>query len=357
MLQKSILVTTLVALSAAISFIFPPPVSAQFIPGASVNIPDTVTRVNITNSTSQPVTLWVTLQSGGLQSGCTTQVADLQLINRTSAQAAQSFTPSSAQQGSFQIPGGTTYEVVSTLNNPSDPVNPYQNCLQGVEFTFNLPPNCGAVSGNPNGVNGAEPTLNLPNAGSQEALDITCVTGANSIIQVTIQPPAGDPQLWMYDINHAVTSTFSTQNSWVNIPGGCDDNCVPEHVGVYPFGCTLCNYPVDPGAECGQFCASANGLPLGKGCNFGRAQNSGPVTTQFGGFITVSYLGPAIPPPCPGTQPPGGPKQDLKRRLLLEKQKEWLWKQHLFLEKQRLFREKIKVIKVDHQPVIITQPE
>jgi hypothetical protein len=357
MLQKSIVVSFLVALSAAMSFSSPSFASLPTIPGATVSIPDTVTRVNITNATSQSVTLWVTLQSGGLQPGCTTQVTDLQLLNRTTSQPPQAFTPTSAQQGSFPIPGGTTYEVVSTLNNPTDPINPYQNCLQGLEFTFNLPPNCGGVSGNPNGVNGAEPTLNLPNPGTQEALDITCVTGANSIIQLTISPPAGDPQLWMYDINQSVSSTFSTQNSWVNIPGGCDDNCVPEHIGVYPFGCTLCNYPTDPGAECGQFCSSANGLPLGKGCNFGRAQNAGPVTQQFGGFVTVTYLGPAIPANCPGTQPPGSPGQRHKQLPIFQKQRDWQWKQKLFLEKQKFLRDKMKLLKVNHQPVIIPEPQ
>jgi hypothetical protein len=359
MFQKSIIGTVAVALLAVTTIPFPSFANPGFIPipGATVNIPDTVTRVNITNATSQSVTLWATLQSGGLQPGCTTQVSDLQLLNRTFPQAAQSFS-GSGQQGSFPIPAGVTYEVVSTLANPSPgTAPPYQNCLQGLEFTFNLAPNCG-LAAPPNGVNGAEPTLNLPNPGSQEALDITCVTGANSIMQLTIQSPAGDPQSWMYDINKSVTPNFQTQNSWVNIAGGCDDNCVPEHIGVYPFGCTLCNLPVDPGAECGQFCASANGLPPQKGCNFGRAQNAGQVTTQFGGFITITYLGPAIPAPCSGTTAGRAAKENQKRAFLYQKYLSWEWKQRLFLEKQKFLREKTKLIRVGHRgATVITAPE
>jgi hypothetical protein len=327
MLKRSSLLLFAMAILQSASLLVSSPVFATNIPGTS--IPTTVTRVMISNSTSAPVTIGVTVQvpGAGTQDGCAATIGNLFLIDSGGNLNALTVNPGNGNQGTFAIAGGSVYELVSTLTNPN-PVGgapASQNCLQGLTVTFaayQQCPNGGAPfpvpSSVPNGVNQYEPTLNLPgtiggnHVGGNETMDITCVNGANSILQVTINSPSAT-NLWTYDQSKTVPSggSITSQNSWVNVAQKCDDNCsitvggvTTDRPFVYPFGCTQCNRLPDPAPPCGQFCAAQNGLPPNTGCTIDRSPGSGIETTQFGGTVLVSYLGPAIPPAtCPGSNP------------------------------------------------------
>jgi hypothetical protein len=289
------------------------------LPARGQSAPPQATHLMISNATSLPVTMYVTLQahSAGTEDGCTNSCADLYMV--TGGTATQ-VSATATTQASFTLASMTTYELISNLANPFAPGGAAaQNCLQGVEVTFNQPPSCpsGTV---PNGVNGGEPTLNLPgtiggatggNAGVGEACDVTCVNGANSLIQLAITAPSlgVDPQLWTYDSTKTIPAggSFNTTNSWV-LAGvnGCDNNCSPELPGVYPFGCTQCNRFPDPAPPCGQFCASANGLGPNLGCVISRSPNlANPSGSQYGGTVQYTYTGAAIPPATCSQSPQG----------------------------------------------------
>ena len=313
------------AIASIAAAILPLSASAQVIPGTT--IPQSVTHLVISNATSQAVTIGITCPSGAnIEDGCTTTVANLSMINVTSGYSGSPIPVtvygSTPVKGIFTIAARLAYELVNTLQN-SFAGNQEQNCLQGLIVSFNQLPTCpgtppafpqpgDAGPAIPNGVSAAEPTLNLPHTiggapggGANEACDVTCVNGANAIIQLTLTSPSSGALPWTYDAAGSIGpgQSFATVNSWVNVAGGCDNNCVPERPGVYPYGCTLCNEFPDPAPPCGQqFCATANGLPPNTGCNFQRSPNTAnPVTSQFGGSIVYTYVGPAIPPPtCRG---------------------------------------------------------
>lgn len=327
--EKKVFGGSIVALAAFLIFttsaISPLPAQAQAAPPAA-------THLIISNATSQPVTMYVTLEAPSRYSedGCTNSCSDLYMVTGGSA---TQVTSTVTTQAPFTLAKNTTYELISTKVNPYAPGGAAAlDCLQGVTVTFKQPPQCPNTGlGIPNGVNQAEPTLNMPGtiggvtsalAGVGESCDITCLNGANALIQLAITPPSAaiDPQLWTYDVSQTVpaSSTFTTENSWVLYapPGsqnpGCDDNCSPERPAVYPFGCSQCNKFPDPAPPCGQYCASANGLAPNTGCNISRSPNlNNPVGQQYGGTVQYTYMGPAIPPSsCAAT--PGGYIQSVR---------------------------------------------
>jgi len=315
-------------------------------------LPSTVTHIQIQNGSSQPIIMAVTLESPNnnpaLEDGCTTNVADLNMINMTPGQpqtvtALTPYTSSDNQQAIFTIPANWIYEVQSTKSNPN-PLNgapAQQNCMQGFEFTFNQFPTCPNTTNPPafptpgvpgpaipNGVSGFEPTINLPGtisgsssgAGLNESWDITCVNGSNSLIQVQVTSPSSGALPWFYDNNKQVGpgASLVTACSWVSVALKCDNNCfltsakglpIGDRPGVFPFGCSQCNIYKDPGPPCGpagigQFCAALNGLPPNNGCNFQRTPNASNIQTQqFGGTLLCTYLGPANPPSVCGGIP------------------------------------------------------
>src|SRR5271165_3321060 len=118
-------------------------VSSMLLPLAvRAQVASTVTHIMIQNGSSQPVTMAVTLESPNnnpaLEDGCTTNVADLNMINMTPGQpqtvtALTPYTSSDNQQAIFTIPATWIYEVQSTKSNPN-PLNgapAQQNCMQG----------------------------------------------------------------------------------------------------------------------------------------------------------------------------------------------------------------------------------
>jgi len=296
-------------------WIFGSAAQAQTIPGTT--IPDTVTQLVISNQSPQTITGAITIPGGGTLPGCTSTIANLQTIALSpvlgppTALTNYDSSAASTTRGIFTVNPGQSVELVNILPNGAAGE---QNCLQGFIITFNqintvcpgvaapFPTSTSPSSAPANGVNALEGSLNLPNSGN-ETLDNTCINGDNAIIQTTLAPSAALPGAtpWVYAVsptpqNVPPGSTFSSQNSWLNIAAGCDNNCNPPRAGVFPFGCTQCNRLPDPQPPCGQFCAAANGLPPNKGCTFDRSPDaSQPVTKQFGGFVTLTYVGPAIP--------------------------------------------------------------
>jgi hypothetical protein len=296
-------------------------VTAQTIPGTG--IPTSVTRLMITNATSTSPVLYLTLPTSGTQDGCTTLISNISVLGGVTSPRTPTQNGANTSQGFISLAPMTTYEIVSTENNPfpQGGAPAEQNCLQGLTFTIAAPPDC-PVAGFPNGINQFEATINLSGTvsnnpvGHPEASDITCVNGANAIFQVTITAPVGDPMLWTYDATKTIPAggSVTSENSWVNVAGKCDDNCsqvvggvTTDRPWVYPFGCTQCNRLPDPAPPCGQFCAAQNGLPPNSGCLVQRSPNGTTQTQEFGGTIAVNYVGPAIPPAtCPGSGGGGG---------------------------------------------------
>jgi len=349
-----VLALTVVSLAYVV---LPPAVTAQTIP--TTTIPTSVTRVMITNATTASPYLVIT-PGAGSQDGCAPGLASMgtpgyELINDTTSTVSY-FTPAVNGKGQFQLPANSTLELVNTVLNPAPqggaPAG--QNCMQGLNLAIansltELPVILGSVVGPsgvascpdppaaPNGIDVFEAVLNLPQTSNNgmtsspgnEAIDLSCVNGANTIIEMTINAPASNTtELWQYDgtvttpKTIAAGSSLSSQNSWVLVSPanggvGCDDNCVLpgatapnlDRPWVYPYGCTFCNeYPDNNPSSphpCGavgvagggQFCAADNGLPNNTGCGANRAPVTTNIQTQkFGGTLLVTYLGPAMPP-------------------------------------------------------------
>jgi hypothetical protein len=263
------------------------------------------------------------------QDGCPTAVSELNVVENGQSTPFRQF--GAATQGWFALKRGHRVQIVNIKKDPYTGQN--NGCLQGLVIGFGqfgnscpgntlqtVPAFPDPITGLPisppillpNGSNSFEPTLNLPHkiknqpgGGNIESVDISCVNGANSTIQVQLTPPANGPY-WVYNGgttgggNMTFKTTTSGQNSWVNIAGKCDNNCLDPATnaprpGVYPYGCTMCNVANDPNAPCRQqFCHVNNGLPNNTGCGF----NRGPIgNQQFGGDIVVNYMGPLSPPP------------------------------------------------------------
>ncbi len=335
-------------------------------PGFAQVVRNGATNVIVYNGSAAPVTVMITcpgVPTNGAQSdGCPTgTISTLRYINITAGgqplPLTQFATPTA---GWFTLPAGQKAQIINMGINPY--TRQVSSCLQGMVMGFNQfgnqcadpfngvagggAPNCSGskptnfpntVAGPtfnqavsppaclPNGSNAFEFTLNLPGtiagqkvfngttAPTQEATDISCVNGANSKLTVQITPPAGGPY-WSTNLGPALGGvkffTGTTQfgpNSWVNIAGKKDDNCVDPTTGwarpgIYPYGCTICNVLPDAKAPClpppassSQFCAAKNGLSANNGCGYARNPLV-PGIQKFGGTLQVNYYGPLQPP-------------------------------------------------------------
>ena len=284
------------------------------------------------------------IQSDGCPTGT---VANLRAVNiSTGAQPApltQFGTPSS---GWFKLPRGQRVQLLNVGINPF--TKQTSSCFQGMIVGFgqfgNQCPDLGTkrtafpdtrpgstfnnpilpAIALPNGSNSFEATLNLPGTVNgattvggkavpvAEAMDISCVNGANSQIMMTMTPPANGPY-WT-----ALTSTaqggvkqFRTAqtigpNSWVDIARRKDNNCVDPltgwaRPGIFPYGCSQCNTYPDPAPPCtantvAQICAAKNGFTPNNGCLVNRNPVANGVQ-RFGGTVQVTYMGTIQPPP------------------------------------------------------------
>jgi hypothetical protein len=344
-------------LSALISLMLPPVVSASSVVG-----PSWATKMVFYNASNADVVVMAVIQglatgnNAAAQDGCPTNIRDLRYIDLTANGQPTSLTMfTNTSKGWFTLKRGHSAQLLSTTIDPLTHQQTY--CLQGFNIGFQgasaacpqtpmpFPVTTAgarfnqATSVTPaNGVNGFEGSVNMPGLiagafqpGTQEAVDITCLGGANAKLQMQITPPVGGPY-WNFQsgpaaggtINYTTTATF--QNSWVLIPPppftavGCDDNCVDPKTGlarpgVFPYGCSQCNAFPDPHPACGvsasppvggypsQFCAAKNLMPSpagGHGCQLQRNPLLNQQVQKFGGTIQVTYLGPLAPPAsCP----------------------------------------------------------
>ncbi len=332
---------------------------ALFVPIASQAqiVRPGATNLIFQNSFTSPVTVMVQIPNLPcaapciLGDGCPAgTVANLRYFNITTNSPLLPLTQfSGAFKGWFILPVGQKIQLINVGINPV--TKQVSSCFQGLTIGFgqignscpdfsttpqtafpNTTPGPGFNSNVliplPNGSNSFEPTLNLPGTAgglkvvggkvvpTTEAIDISCVNGANSILEVTLTPPVNGPY-WTANLGPALggLKTFKTattlRNSTVNIAAKIDNNCQDAQgnarPGVYPYGCSVCNVKPDPAPPClaqagsqanAQFCAANNKLPPTNGCLFTRANlivtPSNGVQT-FGGTVLVKYIGPAIP--------------------------------------------------------------
>jgi hypothetical protein len=194
--------------------------------------------------------------------------------------------------------------------------------LEGVSFTFNntsigIPVQCPCGNkvpdGNPpfnktcssaqqpfgqpdldilNGSNFVEATLNVP-SGNNEAVDISCVQGANSTLNVVLMPNGNGN--WYDGRNSNVTSI---QNSWVDVRSRKDGNCTyPANSGVYPYGLTRCTTADSTGNALG----ACPNFPMPQRIAYCDNQTSNTCVLQrnpgvSGGIVLINYMGEITPP-------------------------------------------------------------
>lgn len=133
----------------------------------------------------------------------------------------------------------------------------------------------------PNGVNQAEVTLN-PTPPNQEAVNISCNTGANSAIEIG-HNGGGAP--WVLP-DGTKTNAFFITNSWLNVAGHQDNNC--NRLGVLAYQLSTCNAGPSSCPGAGPFCSTQSPVT----CIIQRPAVNG----QFGGVVRVTFNGPISPP-------------------------------------------------------------
>lgn len=192
------------------------------------------TELKVTNSTEQPITVWVTL---GAVTGCV-KIPDLPFITH----------PVGTLQGSFSLPAGQTQAF------PTD-----KGCVNGNLAFGSAPNNCAPSPG----INLAEFNLN----NGTEAIDISAVTGVNAKIEYSMTGGG----TWSAGGHPQVTS-FENQALHHNV----------GQVGVFPYSCTNCvNSAQKPS------CVPDSPCNTERICNVERPSSSsgGTVTITFQGFL------------------------------------------------------------------------
>jgi hypothetical protein len=334
---------TAVALLCTVVFLF-----MSALPASVVINRAGATNLIIYNASNKDATVQVKLPTSGVGDGCPVSVRQIRIVDAVTGRPIVLTPFGTDAVGWFILKRGAKAQLINNLKNPY--TGKLSSCLQGFNITFNaafacpdslgggnsVPNTVAGPSFNqpvtptpplPNGSNAFEGSLNMPGTSGgaffsgalNEAIDISCVNGANSTLVCTVTPPAGGPY-WSVLAgargggNLTLTRAFTTRNSWVDVANECDANCVDPATGfarpgVYPFGCTQCNVFPDIAPPCGgkQYCAAKNGAVGNNGCGFARGprnvqSGSNPPQPTFGGTVQVTYLGPLSPP---GTCPPG----------------------------------------------------
>jgi hypothetical protein len=149
----------------------------------------------------------------------------------------------------------------------------------------------------PNGSNFAEATLNVSSP-NNETVDISCVQGANSTINVLFIPNGSAN----WTNNRANNVTTSIQNSWVDVRTQQDNNCVyPNNNGVFAYGLTNCTTAMSTGTALGAcpnypspqriaYCNAEKTPETSNTCNIERAAG------KSGGTVQILYMGEVVPP-------------------------------------------------------------
>jgi len=278
--------------------------------------PNTVVQVTNQNSASTAVEVWIKVQLPPAiynwpRADCVFDVTELTVTGSDGPIAIQTPFPD-REAGFFNLPFGETVTIAS-----KKPVG----LLNGVVISFEREHGCpcgigtdptifnqicsGDRNGTPglpilNGVTAAELTLNTGSPLDttkifQETADISCVNGANATIRMNYDPGKGNKWnngSWVGSNQNVI----QIQNSWVDIANQNDDNSTRS--GVYPYSCDQC--------------IDTNSGPCGNGLHFGPFPTEAhcqvmrdPINGEFGGTVTITYLGPLSPtttPPPPSTR-------------------------------------------------------
>jgi len=269
---------------------------------------DINTVLQVTNSASKEVDVWIKVQIPDPLKPCVTCVYNVNEMKVTGPDNTTiniiPLLPDN-EAGYFVLPSNQTVTIARKDNVPF---------LNGVLLSFEIvhqcpcgksagfPGNCQGraqyVDGldQPNGVTGAEVTLNPPDPGAQEAADISCVNGANASILMNYYPIVGSNN-WNNG-DGGETNVTQIQNSWVDIANQRDNNTTLS--GVFPYNCDDCVKIKGP-IPCGNY-----GIflppPTERHCQVQRDSNS---NGEFGGTVKITYLGPlspTTPPPPPSTR-------------------------------------------------------
>jgi hypothetical protein len=220
------------------------------------------TSVGLTNGSSQPVDVYVTLKGNDTCTADVTQIAGWGVAKTTDALHGKVTLQPGATLPAFD--GGST-------------------CFAATISFGSLPLNC-PTAAFPCATNLMEFFVNGP--GKNDDLDISEVAGANSKIQVSLSGGS-----WWDGFNRIPGDTFGTDGTLARQ----SPLALP---GVYPWGCDNCTIRCQPGQD---YCAK-NGSPnnLQGACNAKANCDIVPMSGgSAGGTVTISYMGPsACNPPA-----------------------------------------------------------
>lgn len=228
------------------------------IAGCNVSVEDNVTEnvlsdnntvLFIQNSTADSVLVFLTLGNGG----DTNYVQDVNGIFGITT---------TGSQGSFMLHSNDTFSYCSPNGKGFDG-----------NFSFAIPPtNCPDTTQFPDGNNLFEFVLNN-NFGTapQETVDISCVTGVNSLISCVLNGGG----IWNAGVTYDTVLKFHNSTLYDNASA----------IGVYPYGCDDCDSIASP-----PFCAGHKPYAkpqMAKICNVQRPSdtNGGSVVVTFNGLV------------------------------------------------------------------------
>ena len=270
---------------------------------------NTVVQVTNQNIAGTAVEVWIKVQLPPVPpaiynwppADCVFDVHEL-TVKRSDGSVINIQTPLDPKEaGFFNLPFGETVTIASTkavglLNGVLISFVREQQCPCGVNMTQGCASDQPGLPGDdiPNGVNAAELTLNTgsPLDTSKifpESADISCVNGANTTIRMDYDPGSGNS--WNNG-DGGDTNVIQIQNSWVDIANQHDNNSTLS--GVFPYNCTDCIDVIN--APCGNK-FNFPPFPTEKHCQVMRNPNS---NGEFGGTVTITYLG-TLAPPTPFT--------------------------------------------------------
>jgi hypothetical protein len=205
------------------------------------------TTLQVRNDSVATVTVYITL---GATPGCVQDVSSITGVSITKLQPLM---------GHFDLPSGATVTLAA----------PAGMGFNG-NFSFNTPPmNC-PTPDFPNGVNLGEFIINNGfQPYGQETIDVSCVAGANCIMQFEMDTSDWTSNSGKIKVT-TITNGFKTDNT--------------GRVGVFPYGCDNCTSSDNPPECVGKQPQYANKEPI---CNVQR-----PAGTNLGGTLIMVYKGP-----------------------------------------------------------------
>lgn len=207
------------------------------------------TTLSVTNRSNNPVVAFITL---GATMGCV-RISDLRLSDSSIR-----ITPMGQLMGKFTLPARKSTQIVP---------NPPGKCING-NIAFGTPPLNGPSPGFPHGVSLGEFIINNGfQPGGQETIDISGVTGANTIISMSVS--AND---WTSNGGKSKVKSFESKEY--------DKN--KGIVGVFPYSCDNCISSDHPPRETGRRPEFCNREPI---CNVQRSARN-----NQGGNLDIAFI-------------------------------------------------------------------